>query len=222
MAYEPPTLSELRDKVARDVRDPDLEAFVSDEVDDWINGGLAELNQIRPIEAVVQITDTADLADLSFSYLWKVEIVNITEAGGSDIIPPNNDETKWANGWLLFANELRLPARYITWLDERLAAAGDGSVRLDLYGYTQRDALTTDEEVAEVSFADEHLIRQYARLRAYASLAQDRALFQQWQAQANNSDVSPTQLTNMQQVAEAEWNRVRSRNLTIRRPPVGW
>lgn len=222
MAYDPPTLAELRQKVARDVRDEDLEAFNSDEVDDWINAAIAELNQIRPVEAVTQITDTADLADLDFSYIWKVEIVNITERGGSDVIPPNNDETKYANGWVLFARELRLPQRYITWLDERLAAAGDGTVRLDLYGYTLREALTADDEVAEFTFADEHLVRQYCRYRAYEALAQDRALFQQWQTQANNSDVSPTQLTNMQQVAESQWQRARSQNLLIRRPTVGW
>jgi hypothetical protein len=215
--YEPPSLTELRTKVLRSLQDPDGEAFNPDEINDFINDAIAEVNQIRPREALSAVTDVATLDALGMTYVWKVEVVDYV--GGSTVLPPNNDETRYANGWVLYANRLIFPQKYIDWLTTNFA---DGRVRLDVYGYSVRDPLVSDEQVGDFDLLDEQLVLRYAMLRGYRALLADRALFQQWQAQSNNTDVSPTQLTNMAQVAEAEWGRNRSRSYVIRRPPVGW
>lgn len=219
LGYSPPSLTELRAKIARDIRDELMDAFTSSEIDDYINDAITELNLIRPREAISSLRGILDLDSLGMSYIWKVETVAADGTGGSQVIPPNNDETRFMNGWTYFAGRLVLPQKYVDWLDTRFTA---GTLRLDVYGYSLRTPLVSDEEIADFDSVDESLVRRYAMTRAYRSLLADRSQFQQWQANANNSDVSPTQLTNMSQVVDAEWNRNRARSYVIRRPPVGW
>ena len=59
MVYSPPTLDELRARVARDLQDPTLQAFTTSDIDDYINGGISEINGLRPLETKVTITDLA-------------------------------------------------------------------------------------------------------------------------------------------------------------------
>jgi hypothetical protein len=48
-------------------------------------------------------------------------------------------------------------------------------------------------------------------------LLHDRTLYQQWQTQANNSDVSPTQLLQMASTFKQEWSDLRKRVVRLRR-----
>lgn len=219
MVYSPPNLSQLRTNVARDLRDPTFAAFSVAELNDYINNGIAELNELHPVEVVLHIVDIASFADLGLDSIFKV--VSSTVVGvGEDIIPPNNDETLYPNGWTYFAGDLILPAWMMPWYSTQFDA---GTIALTIYGYGRRDPVTNDTDVAAfASNTEEQAVRQFARWRGLDALSGDRRLFQQWQTQANNSDVSPTQLANMEMNAGGEWAQTRRRIYTIRRPAVGW
>ena len=219
MVYSPPTLDELRARVARDLQDPTLQAFTTSDIDDYINGGISEINGLRPLETKVTITDLAQLDDVGLDYIFKVDSL-ATSGLGENLIPPNNDESNFQNGWTYFAGSLVLPQDFV-----RLLTAGfeQAAMLLVVYGYRSRDQLVLPDQVADFNQdQDEQAVRQYARWRGLGALRDDRALYQQWQTAANNADVSPTQLTNMAQVSDSEWARTRRRIYEIRRPAVGW
>ena len=224
MVYSPPNLSQLRTNVARDLRDPSFAAFTVSELNDYINNGIAELNELRPVETSIQIVDMDNLSDLGLESVFKVvstSVPGLAAVGiGESIIPPNNDETLYPNGWTYFAGDLILPAFM---LPAYSSAFDAGTVALTVYGYGRRDPLVADTDIAAFgSNMEEQAVRQFARWRGLDALSGDRRLFQQWQTQANNSDVSPTQLANMEMNAGGEWAQTRRRIYTIRRPAVGW
>lgn len=220
MAYDPPTLAEFRARVARDLRDEGQDAFSTAEIDDYINDGMAELNEIAPLETFLVITDPADFHDLGLTYLWRVEAFLIAGNTGQNIIPPNNDETNYPNGWQYYGDTLFLPKALYNYY---LPYMTSGDIQIRLYGYRNRSPMTDDTQVCEFSRDwEEQGVRQYCRWRGLQALQNDRNLFQQWQTAANNSDVSPTQLNNMEQVSESEFTRTRRRLFQIRRPAVGF
>jgi hypothetical protein len=88
---------------------------------------------------------------------------------------------------------------------------------LRVWGYSDRDALTDDADVLDADLNGEVIVRAYAKHRGFQNLLNDRALFQQWVTQSNNTDVSPTQLLGMYQVTDATWRDLRVRSRLMRR-----
>jgi hypothetical protein len=227
--YSPPTRVQLRGEVAQDLRDTALTTFLPAEIDDFVNEGIAELNAVKPVEALesypVEVDDglgniTIDTGSyiVGLSDIFNVEL---TVPGVDAIVIPHNANDlipRERNGWDLFAGRLRLSV-YWGRVVERYEASYPGTgLAISAWGYALRDPLTTDAQVAEFDLEDEHFVRVYARMRGFERLSQDRSLFQQWQTQTNNSDVSATQLTNMAQGSESEISRLRRRMYVIRRP----
>ena len=54
--YAPPTLADLWALVGRDLTDPSNKVFNTSQLTDYINGGIAELNRVRPLEATHTVT----------------------------------------------------------------------------------------------------------------------------------------------------------------------
>ena len=224
MPYTPPPLSTLRSRVARDLRDPNNRTFTTAELDDYINGGLVELDMVHPMEhLLVGIVDWADLSPLPMDYVWRVFVVHYGDTGNilrEVMVPPNNDEVNEINGWSLFGGTLKLPGPLYSELNKCIAT---GTCELRVHGYRDRNWPGGDNSIVELKDqSEEWFLRQYAMWRGWDALRNDRALFQQWQTQSNNSDVSPTQLTNMAATTESEFGRLRKRMYKIRRPAVGW
>lgn len=217
--YQPPTLSELYAKIGRDLRDADHTTFGTDVLADFIGDGIAEINQIKPNELRLEVTDLDVLGALPFTHVWKVEVVK-ADGYGQEVIPPNNDgTTHYQNGWTYFATNLQLPQSVLRVLDQAFI---DVTMVLLIYGYYDRNPLVDDSDVFDGVLEDEQLLRRYVKALGFQALLADRNLFQQWQVQTNNTDVSPTQLTNMAQSAEAEWNRVKRRAYKVRLPAAGY
>ena len=218
MVYEPPTLSELYARVGRDLRDPEHLTLDLDVLGDFINDGIAEINQVKPPELRLEVTDLEGLASLPFSHVWKVEAVR-TSGEGQNLIPPNNDGVAWQNGWTYFAHRLELPQATVRWLAQVFE---DITVVIRIYGYYDRDPLADVEDTFDGDLEDEQLLRRYCKALGFEALKADRNLYQQWQAQANNADVSPTQLTAMADAAMADWHRIKRRAYAIRMPAAGF
>jgi len=218
--YDPPQLSELYEKVGRDLRDPAHTTFGLDVLLDFINDGLVELNETKPLQQRFAITDLTQFDDtLPFVTIYRVDSIRTDGTSGENIIPPNNDAVAWQNGWSYFARYLRLP-QYM--LQQLSPAFDDASIYLQVQGYVDRDALVDDTDVFQGDLEDELLLRRYVKSVGFAALLADRNLYQQWQMQANNTDVSPTQLTNMSGQADQSWRHAKNRAYVIRYPAAGY
>jgi hypothetical protein len=228
VAYDPPTLTELEARVARDLRDPDLDTFTTAQLDDFINMGIAELNTIRPKESRVVYQGDKDWATdlLPFNYVWMVEIAVEANVGDTLMYSPIHaaavDFGYERSGWEFYAGHIRLPGLYesgISNLVDRYTAA---QVYIAVWGYADREFLLTGTDVADFeSGLDELIVRLYAKGEGLRALSNDFALYQQWQAAANNADISPTQLGNLMAAAQGDFQRMRKRHHVIRRPVTG-
>ena len=210
MVYTPPTLLDLRERVARDLRDPEFAAFATADVDDFVNFGIAEVNRVYPAEFVEEF-DITDVEDTEYAtvltHVWRLEVWRNSRSFMT--ISPNDADSS-RGGWELYAQVINIP-------DYRNTLNIDTDV-LKAWGYTDRLALTADEDVLEYADLDAEMgIRTFAAQQGYGRLLNDRSLFQQWQTQTNNSDVSPTQLNGMFALRAGEWDTLRNRIRRIRR-----
>lgn len=209
MVYTPPTRAALRDSIARDLRDPEFKTFATADIDDFINFGIAEVNRVYPLEAVDEVV-VEDITVITYAtlmtHIWRVEVWRSGKYGWR-ISPNEGDNSR--GGWELYAQELRIPL-YSNSLN------ADTDV-FRIWGYVDRDALVDDADVLEGDLDAEAGVRSYSAQQGLSRLANDRTLFQQWQTQSNNSDVSPTQLNGMFAMRAGEWDTLRNRIRRLRR-----
>ena len=79
---------------------------------------------------------------------------------------------------------------------------------------------STSDEVLDLEDAIDHLcLTRECRALGFQLLNNDRALYQQWLAATNNTDVSPTQLQGMLSGATGDVERQRKRSAILRRTP---
>jgi hypothetical protein len=220
-AYEPPTLAELIAYVGRDLTDPESKVWNVEQKTDYINGGIAELNRIRPLEAteVLLWDEDAQRLPLKVSVLesvFHVELLSV-DAAYQQAIPYSASGVDTRTGWDFYAQSIWLGP---TWLARAGRTTQQGG-SLVLMGYRSRDPLLVEDDVAEfLDLTEEMFVRLYCRMEAYRAMNMDRSIFQQWQQQANNSDVSPTQLNGMLGTAEASFDRQQRRMFLPRRIPA--
>lgn len=226
--YAAPQLADLRVSVARDLRDPDNETFTPEQVLDFINEGIVELNRIRPIEARETYVGDDPLTSLPFNYVFMVEHcvqANVGDPLAWSTVSPSEEEHGYGrNGWTYFGNELHFSPQIAYNIARAIDAYTAAQVHLAVWGYQDRDLISGLDETEVAPFLDgrdEFAVRKYARLSGFRALSQDRALYQQWQQQANNSDISETQLNGMVNTYAGDWERVRKGLYTPRRPAVG-
>ena len=91
-----------------------------------------------------------------------------------------------------------------------------------MYGYGARPlppSVTdpTPSPETGLSETETYSVRAYAKSAGFDLLAHDRSLFAQWQGQTNNTDVSPTQMTQMAAGAKVEWDRQRGLIRVVRK-----
>lgn len=206
--YSPPTLLDLRGSISRDVHDPTNKTFSTVEVTDLINAGIAELNMLRPIEYLDDVPLVSDifvaaLPDIRVDQVFRVEIWRDGEFY-RDV--PRKDGPS-STGWDFFAGQVLLP--HIIF---------DASVdQLRVYGYRTRDPVSDDADVLEVDMQGEQLIRTYSQYDVFRRLIASRSLFQQWQTNSNNADISATQLSGFASLYASTWRDQRMRMKRLRR-----
>lgn len=221
MPWTSPDLTELQVKLRRDLRDPDGKVFSPEMLMDYANEGTVELSRVKPIEVWGDIAGLPVDLDPQPVDIWALALVfSNTEVR---YLPPM-DENVASEGWLFYGGSLvfspRLSIQLIDWLEP---ASGAQPATLRWYGYRSREVFDgTPDEVADFKTPeDEMCVRRYARWAGFRALDSDRSLYQQWQTQANNTDVSATQLTQMVSVAESEWDQLRRKVMLFRHPPLG-
>jgi hypothetical protein len=194
--------------VARDIRDPLLSTFSEDQVNDFINGGMNEVNRVYPKEVIEDVTPVEDQYAYSTAARNPFRVEFYRDNRLWKYLPHNEDESS-GGGWDWFAEQLHLPSSHVDQV-----APGDF---WRVWGYGSRAQLEDDEQVADVDVDGEWGIRMYARWMAYQTMTQERSLFKQWQAQSQNTDISETQLQQLVMTYAQEWDRARNQLRRLRR-----
>lgn len=233
--YTAPTIVALAAKVRRSLRDAGGAVFSTDQVTDFINYGLAELSVIRPVEATIVINSVDKLNGIDatpgayvtsdLDYVWAVEVYGLPNTqynGLTYFISPEDSGTNWRNGWDFVGGMLVLPPSTVTWLTDVWAqAVPTHALRVRGYRHRKRTADLTTGSPDVFSLPEEQAVVTLAQLAGFEAMMNDRALYQQWQTATHATDVSPTQLSNMTQGAQAKWDRMRKHLYLIRRPLQG-
>jgi len=229
VAWTSPSLSELQTKLRRDLRDTNGDAFTPDMLMDYANEGITELGRVKPIETRGLITEIPFVFEPPAPVdIWAVVLGD--GSGGTEYLAPM-DENVSGDGWTYYGRELIFGPRLLARLSQYIHSVGsveypDGTLspyNIAWYGYRGRDVFDGDvDEIADfIDPEDEICVRRYVRWAGFRALDTDRTLYQQWQTQANNSDVSPTQLNQMVGMAETEWDALRRKVMILRHAPLG-
>ena len=226
MAFDPPLRSEMGAVVLRALRDPSGSVFPIETVNDFITQGMADLSAYRPKE-VQEVatwpwpTDFVPFTD--FTSVWKVEVR--VQNGVNDYIRtigiPFGDSNSAENraGWDFYGNTLYIPPFWVTRLN---ATTQNTPSEMVVWGYQDRAIPVAEEDVLDLTDAtDYNCLLTHCKALGFELLSHDRALYQQWLAATNNTDVSPTQLSGMVNQAEGTYQRTRARNMKMRRMPSG-
>jgi hypothetical protein len=209
--YAAPTFDALKDAVASDLRDPTFQTFTETHVGSLINEGIAEVDRLRPWERFVFLgwTYPSYTMTVDLQTIMTIEVQD-TADGWWRTVPRATHAIEGIakDGWDQWGNTLFLPPGMS--LNEDMVFRA--------LTYWERDPLTLEAQVAQFfDLTDEQVVRAYARWTALEMLLHDRTLYQQWQTQANNSDVSPTQLLQMASTFKQEWSDLRKRVVRLRR-----
>lgn len=223
MSWSTPSLSELQGKLSRDLRDTDGNVFTPDMLMDYANEGIVELSRAKPVEAWGDIFELPAVFTAPPVDVWALAMIDLA-TNNVEYLPPMDDNVA-TEGWLWYGGQFLLGPRLENTLPN-LLAPDDGSassIALRWFGYRVRDIFDgdPDDNADFLDAEDEIAVRRYVRWAGLRALDSDRGLYQQWQQQANNSDVSPTQLTQMVGMAQNDWETLRKKILIFRHPPLG-
>ena len=225
MVFSAPTRSEMQAIVWRALRDPNGTVFPPETINDYIAQALADMSSYRPKETVEIAAWPLDIYTppfADFTAIWKVEVVVTDDPTSTQVrtisIPyaDSSSETNRA-GWDFFGGILAIPLFWSTRID---ATIGDSPAEMHVWGYADRDQPDDDDSILDLIDSTDYLcLVNHCKSQGFETLTHDRALYQQWLAATNNTDVSPTQLSGMYGQAESSYQRVRSRSTKMRRMP---
>jgi len=223
-----PQLTELVDGVYRDLADEAKEVFSTLQVEDFVRGGIADLNRVAPqdTEEVIEfVTDpengviNKNSYDVAIELPYRVEWFRLSD-GWSEVLSEPVEGQSGASGYTFrrtaTGGTITFPAWWIAQVDPTVYG-------IRLHGYAVRPLpYTTDPDPINspsvpLSSEEEYSVRAYAKSEGFDLLAHDRSLFAQWQGQSNNTDVSPTQMMQMAANAKQEWDRQRGLIRVVRR-----
>jgi hypothetical protein len=222
------TLAELTDGVYRDLADEAKEVFSVLQVEDFIRGGIAELNRVAPSDTFLMLPLVVDpdtgivtqfLYDIAIELPYSVEVERMSDGARWSLSSPGDGGLMDPQGGYTFrktaaGGTIEFPAWYLRQFDA-------ATLGIRVTGYAVRPLpFTVDGDPSPevgLSAEEEYSVRSYAKAEGYDLLAHDRSVFAQWQGQTNNTDVSPTQMMQMAGNAKSEWDRQRGLIRTVRR-----
>jgi hypothetical protein len=229
--YDPPTLDEFRAIVARTLRDESGTVFGPDALNDFVSEGLMSLSGYRPIEAIEVVGYDPPtygaiqyVAPAILSSVWQVTVTNEADpvAVNQALIVPyvGPDQSGVQVGWDFYSGALHFGRWGANQMDAWTAQV-NGPLSIVMWGYRDRNLPVAPDEVLDIEdVVDQLCLLRECRALGFQLLANDRALYQQWLAATNNTDVSPTQLNGMLSSAIGDVERQRKRSAIFRRTPV--
>lgn len=207
------TLTNLITFVARDLRDPTLATFTTQEITDFINAGIDAVSEVAPRQAQEDIEPDGsnEYTPLTVTRPTRVEVWSVAPQTIHSLhrIPAAAEgfTNETDVGWKMWAGVLTLPYGFAAYL-------ADDTKNLRIWGYAPYTQLVNGGDTADLSNNAEWAVREYAALQGYERLMNDRSLFANWQTQSNNTDVSVAALINAWATRSQQWER-RRKQLTI-------
>jgi hypothetical protein len=220
-----PTLQELVDGAYRDLADEAKVVFSQLQVEDFIRGGIADVNRVAPQDVYDDITlttdpDTGVVTDWEYPTVielpYRVETIRLSDGYAFIMDAGDVNDGGQVTGYTFKRTPTGGLITFPQWWLSQFDAV-NYSIRA--HGYAPRPMPYAATPSPQVSISEEETfsVRAYARQAGFDLLAHDRSLFAQWQGQTNNSDVSPTQLMQMTANAKGDWEHQRGLIRTIRR-----
>lgn len=199
------TLSDIRTYVSMDLRDPSNVTFSTAEVDDLINQGIDALADVYPREIVSDFAtiaaSTYSYSAASFSRIYRIDLYN--SAGTFRAELPSGIGEGANSGWELHGGVVYLPPSLTYTTGDVMRA----------FGYARYTQLSASTQTTDLDQSGMWAVRVFAQSEAYQRLLNDRAKYQQWQTQSNNTDVRLADLDrtsyNLQRRWQAEQRRLR-------------
>ena len=205
----PTSLSDLRTYVAQDLRDTGNATWDTNEIDALVNQGIDALADIYPKEIVQTVATVAastySYAAASFTNIYRLDIYSSAGSYGG-ILPCGTGEDA-NSGYELHGGVLYLPALYSLTAGTTLRA----------FGYGRYIQLSAASSVTDLDASGIWAVRVFCQAKAFGRLLSDRAQFQQWQSNSNNTDVTAIGLAQLWQSARAEWRDERARLRRVRK-----
>jgi len=220
------TFADIRTEVAEALRDPDKQTFTDPQLKGMVNRAQAEIGRFAPRRFQEDISPTA--GDLTYPLQFgifgaavpEVEVLRVElwrdNEPYSRLVPADSEYAAWSDaGWKVWDGVLEMPFYVLT------AIAGDETSYLfRVWGYAPYPPLVNDADILLLSNEREQAIVTACRIEATKMLLNERELFTQWQAGANNTDITPASLMNSLSVLNDEWRRIK-REMTVLREPAG-
>lgn len=232
-----PKLSELSVSVFSDLSDTGKDTFTQGQVEDFIRGGIADLNRVCPVDSLEKIAfnDTDDTYPTIIVQPWQVEMWTadgvsrsefpMVEQGYPSVVGYHHRATP-------SGGVIEVTTNLINALVEQYPEPSARPIMV-IRGYAYRPIPYTTSVLSDpddpnspmvpvdpdcgLSHEEEYVVRQYAKSQGFDLLSHDRALFAQWQGQSNNTDVSPVMMMNMAAMAHSDWDRRRNQIRVLRR-----
>lgn len=202
------TLLDIRTDIAAAVRDTAFATWTTGEVDDRINQGIDALAAFYPKEIVSDFATISggvrSYAASSFQNIYRIDIYSGTTYQRT--MPHGNGDGP-DSGWELHAGVIWLPPTFGVSNGYVLRAFGYG-------GYVQLSASTS---TTDLDTSGRFAVQVFAEVELLTSLITDRAKFQQWQTDSNNTDVTALALAQLHGGATARWQREKQRLRKMRK-----
>ena len=202
------TLSDIRTQLARDLRDTTNATWSTAEMDDRINQGIDALAAFYPKEVVSTFATVAasvsSYAASAFTNIYRIDTYDGTTYMGT--VPHGNGDGP-DSGWELHNGIVWMPPTYPVATGYTLRAFGYGA-------YVQ---LSASSSTTDLDTPGTYAVRVFAQVESFAQLIADRAKFQQWQADSNNTDVTALGLAQLYGGATQRWLRERQRLRKMRK-----
>lgn len=212
------TLAQLQVMVSRDLRDTDNKTFSLAEVTDLINAGITEISLISPRQFQEDLDGVASQSEYQFDTTGTdprirpvvVEVWTTSPVRFYERIPFGGEglENSTEGGWKWWNGTLSIPYAF--------AAKIDANYTIRVWGYAPYTQLANSSDTTDLDGGKIDAVREYAVAYGFQRLLSERALFDQWQKQANNTDVSAASLLGIASTWDAKWNRRRRQLGTMR------
>lgn len=220
------TYTELQDKVARALQDPDNATFDTQAVKDMIASSYADLGRIAPqrfVEDIVTVDDTLSYQVRSVTFPEPnddIELMSVEVWDGSTtpdqpyrLIDPQSSHPTGLSysqaGWRFWGGVLYLPNRVVDFIDPT-------KHYIKVWGYAPWAELVNGSDVVPFGRVHQEALVIRCHIEAMRRLIGNRILFSQWQTRSNNTDITPGMLMNEKTQAESEW-RVLARAIQVLR-----
>lgn len=203
------TLADLRTKLALDLRDTGNDTFTTAELDDLINEGIDVVGGFYPREVVTTagtVSSGVFTYDLSaFTNIYRVDLY--TSDGVFRTTIPHGIGDGPNSGWETHAGVLYIPPSWTY-------SEGD-TVRV--FGYAAYTQLSASTATTDLNTQATAVALLYAQAEAMQRLVFDRAKFQQWVADSNNTDVNGLTMAQLADQASARFERRKAALRKIRK-----